>query len=274
MKISMEYPRFQIQNAQNQYGNFRIRRKELHDYDLHWHDCFEIELILSGEAFQELNGEKYNLSKGDIYLLNPTDFHKVQTDGAEVYNIMFGMELLSDDILQKILTVKQNLVFHLKDDELEHIVHLMDRMLLESHKREEYADEYICKLLECIFLTILRKCTDYSNDESAGGMQEALLYMHGHFREDPAMTFVAELFGFNPNYFSARFHYFTGKTFKQYLNLLKLDYAKKLILSGDLSITEIGYASGFSSLANFLRCFKTHFGISPKAMRGAHKNDI
>ena len=102
-------------------------------------------------------------------------------------------------------------------------------------------------------------------------MKKALLYLHGHFRENPTLTEMARLFGFNTNYFSSRFHQYTGKTFKNYLNLLKLEYAKKLLLSGDLSVTEIGYAAGFTSLPNFLRCFKTHFGMSPGALRRTHE---
>ncbi len=267
-----EYPRFHVKSAKNQNSNFCIRQKALQDYDLHWHDCFEIELVLSGEAFQELNGKKYRLTRGDIYLLNPTDFHRVQGNGAQVYNIMFSNELLSEDLLQKILTVRQNLLFHLDEEELEHMIHLMSSMLKESEKREAYADEYISKLLECIFLSILRKCTDYSKDGRISGMKKVLLYLHSHFRENPSMTSVAEQFGFNPNYFSARFHRFTGKTFKQYLNLLKLEYSKKLLLSGDLPVTEIGYAAGFSSLSNFLRCFKAQFGVSPNSMRSANND--
>lgn len=272
MKTSIEYPRFQVRSEENKYRNFCIRKKNLRDYDLHWHDCFEIELILSGDAFQELNGEKYRLTRGDIYLLNPTDFHRVQGNGAEVYNIMFSEELLSDDLRHKILTVNRNLLFHLSEEEFDDISHLISQMLREYQRQDAYADVYIQKLLECVFLTILRKCAGFSGDERAGDMKKALLYLHSHFRENPSMTDMAGLFGFNTNYFSTRFHQFTGKTFKSYLNLLKLEYAKKLLLSGDLPVTEIGFAAGFTSLPNFLRCFKAHFGMSPGALRRVHES--
>lgn len=48
----------------------------------------------------------------------------------------------------------------------------------------------------------------------------------------------------------------------------RLAYAKKLILSTDLSITEIADASGFSDYNYFLRLFKKEYGISSKKMRG------
>ena len=62
MKQAFECPRLLIKNRQDAKENLSIRKKKLHDYDLHWHDCFEIELILSGTAVHELNGTTYNLT--------------------------------------------------------------------------------------------------------------------------------------------------------------------------------------------------------------------
>ena len=54
----------------------KIRKKILKDYDIHWHDYFEIEMVVEGSADHILNGKTYSLSKGDIYLLTPVDFHE------------------------------------------------------------------------------------------------------------------------------------------------------------------------------------------------------
>ena len=84
------------------------------------------------------------------------------------------------------------------------------------------------------------------------------------------MADAAKISGFNMNYFSSLFHKTTGKTYKEYLNDLKLEYAKKLVLSNHLSISEICFASGFNSLPNFLKNFKAHYSTSPGSMRKAH----
>lgn len=52
------------------------------------------------------------------------------------------------------------------------------------------------------------------------------------------------------------FRKYTGKTYSEYLTELKLDYSKKLLLTTDLSITDICFSSGFSSVSNFLKAFK------------------
>ncbi len=275
MKGSYEAKRILVRNLKNSRENLLIRRKKLHDYDLHWHDCFEIELILSGSAVQSLNGVTQTLGPGDIYLLNPTDFHSVKSRDAEVFNIMFSESLLDDELLQKILSVEKNLLFHLDEKEFKNAVSIISQMVDEFDHTSGYSETYIKNLLECLFIILLRKY-DFefvgNSDKKLSGVRKSILFMHSHFRENPSMATAAEVSGFNMNYFSTLFHKVTGKTYKEYLNNLKLEYAKKLVLSGHLSISEICFASGFNSLPNFLKNFKLRYGISPGAMRKEHQS--
>lgn len=273
MKSNYEAKRILVKNMKNSRENLLVRKKKLHDYSLHWHDCFEIELVLSGSAVQSLNGITQNLGPGDIYLLNPTDFHSVKSEGAEVFNIMFSETLLDDELMQKILSVEKNMLFHLDEKEFKNAVSLISQMVDEFDHTTSYSEPYIKNLLECIFIILLRKY-DFefsgSPDNKVSGVRKSILFMHSHFRENPSMATAAEISGFNMNYFSSLFHKVTGKTYKEYLNDLKLEYAKKLVLSGHLSISDICFASGFNSLPNFLKNFKVRFGISPGNMRKEH----
>lgn len=275
MKEAFDCPRLLIQNRTDVKDDISVRKKRLKSYDLHWHDCFEIELILSGSVIHELNGITYTLGAGDIYLLNPTDFHRVQSNNAEVYNIMFSERLMDDELLQKILSVDGNIAFRLNDNEFKNTVSLISQMLDEFKSEGALFEAYIKNLLECLFIIILRNCTFKPaslSDEKTLGIRKALLYIHSHFRENPSMSRIAEISGFNKNYFSSLFHKATGQTYKSYLTLLKLEYAKKLVLSGRLSITEICFASGFNSLPNFLRSFKSAYGTAPGNMRRLHSS--
>jgi len=273
MKPNYECNRILVNNVKNSRENLLIRRKKLHDYDLHWHDCFEIELILSGTVIQSLNGVTQTLGPGDIYLLNPTDFHSVKSKNAEVFNIMFSESLLDEDLLQKILSVDSNLVFHLETKEFRNAVSIISQMVDEFDHTKDFSETYIKNLLECLFIILLRKHDfDFSAaaDSNISGIRKSILFIHSHFRENPSMTTAADISGFNMNYFSTLFHKVTGKTYKEYLNDLKLEYAKKLVLTGTLSISEICFASGFNSLPNFLKTFKLRYGISPGNMRKEH----
>lgn len=274
MKNTFECKRILVENTANSREKLLIRKKNLHNYDLHWHDCFEIELILKGRVTQTLNGEKYEMSRGDIYMLNPTDFHSICSDNAEVYNIMFSEKMLADDVLQKILSVDKNMVFRLNIREMNFAEFLIGQMLYEFEHTTTFSEEVIKNLMECLFIMILRKC-EFSSDEihnkEHDEIRNAILYVHSRFRENPTMAQVAQIAGFNKNYFSGLFHAATGKTYKEYLNALKLEHAKKLTLTSNIPITDICYAAGFNSLTNFLRVFKEEFGTSPAVMRKEHR---
>lgn len=64
------------------------------------------------------------------------------------------------------------------------------------------------------------------------------------------------------------------RSFKEYLgyspidyrNALRLTHAKKLIMSGEYSVEEAAYQSGFTNLSFFYRLFKRKFGIRPGSL--------
>ncbi|MBP3359764.1 MAG: PocR ligand-binding domain-containing protein [Clostridia bacterium] len=59
----------------------------------------------------------------------------------------------------------------------------------------------------------------------------------------------------------------TGEGVSSFIRSKRLNYAKKLIKTTDLTITEIALKSGFSDYNYFLRLFKKHFGVSPKKLQ-------
>lgn len=277
MKKEFECKRILVENIENSREKLLIRRKHLKNYDLHWHDCFEIELVLRGSAVQVLNGDRYKMTPGYIYLLNPTDFHSIETDGATVYNIMFSEEMLDKEVLKKILSIKKNIIFKLDNREMQNIEFLISRMLYEFVHYTDYSNTIIQNLMECLFIMIIRKC-DFkekdTSDSEPDSIKNSILYLHSHFRENPTLTQLSEAAGLNRNYFSSLFHSTTGKTYKEYISSLKLDYAKKLVLTSNVPIKEVCYASGFNSLTNFLRAFKETYGVSPGVMRSQKKNNL
>ncbi|MEM8908087.1 MAG: AraC family transcriptional regulator, partial [Bacteroidota bacterium] len=84
---------------------------------------------------------------------------------------------------------------------------------------------------------------------------------------------VAELASMNKTSFCRYFKECTRKTFSQYLNELRIDYACKLLLEGTFSVSRIGYEVGYNNVPYFLRQFKKIKGLSPKQYRNQHRGD-
>lgn len=245
-----------------------VSKKTLNeDFPLHWHDFFEIEIIVGGSGTQILNGQEYPLGSGCIYMLSPTDFHEVKTrEGIELYNLMFHESMLSEEFLQAISAESGDKIFYFNNSELAEIIAMCDIIEAEYKNNKKYKSEFLRSMLECFLIVILRKLKfsdSPAEKRTEQHIQKAILYTQLHFKENPSLKEAAKTVSLNPNYFSQKFKETTGKTYTEYLTGLKISYAKKILRSSNLSVTEVCFACGFSSLSNFMKVFRERTGISP-----------
>lgn len=73
--------------------------------------------------------------------------------------------------------------------------------------------------------------------------------------------------GLSKFYFCRRFKEITGMSPYHYLIHCRMDKAKKLLKSSNLSITDIAFDTGYDNLSNFIRTFKKMVNITPKQYR-------
>jgi transcriptional regulator GlxA family with amidase domain len=78
---------------------------------------------------------------------------------------------------------------------------------------------------------------------------------------------MARLVGLSPRHLN---RLFTSQLKAGYLETyrgVRLDHAHKLLEQSPMSVSEIAFATGFSSASHFSREFHRRFGISPKGAR-------
>jgi AraC family transcriptional activator of pyochelin receptor len=75
--------------------------------------------------------------------------------------------------------------------------------------------------------------------------------------------------GVNRGKLSQGFRILFGKTVATFINDARMQSARELLLTTDLSIGTVGFRSGYRNNASFARAFVRHFGISPTDMRAA-----
>lgn len=71
----------------------------------------------------------------------------------------------------------------------------------------------------------------------------------------------------NDSYFARLFRAVMGKTFKKYLVSVRLAKAKSILLSTDVSVTDVAMACGYSNLSYFISEYKKEFGKTPRQER-------
>ena len=92
---------------------------------------------------------------------------------------------------------------------------------------------------------------------------EAKKYIQEHYLEPLKLEDVSKHIGFNATYFSSVFKKETGKNFLDYVTELRMNKAKQLLCSGEMSVNDVAEAVGYQDLKYFSRLFKKNAGISP-----------
>lgn len=61
----------------------------------------------------------------------------------------------------------------------------------------------------------------------------------------------------------------TGISPSSYIRTLRLEQAHEMITVSDITLSELAYQVGFSSLSYFSKCFSEHFGYAPSSLRAS-----
>ncbi|MBQ8093157.1 MAG: helix-turn-helix transcriptional regulator [Clostridia bacterium] len=74
----------------------------------------------------------------------------------------------------------------------------------------------------------------------------------------------------NPDYISYLFHKESGQALTTYISNARIDLAKKLLASSQITIQEISDQCGFSSTSYFHKQFKRVTGMTPQQYKAVH----
>lgn len=92
-------------------------------------------------------------------------------------------------------------------------------------------------------------------------------YIKSHYREKLQLQAIAEHFRLNPAYFGQRFKKQVGLTFNEYLHVVRIDEAKKLLRREELKISDVADRVGYSDSEQFVTKFKSLTGLLPSAYK-------
>ena len=253
---------------------FYIVKNEDPSGDIHWHDCFEIELILKGNCKEVVNGYEIPVKVGDAVLVSPTDLHELKDiNNLTIYTVMFDLEIPDSELLNKILLNDDNFIScSLKDEDLKYIISTLDYACQKSIKKEPDYKRFVNNSINQLLSMMLYQTEKTISKEKDLSIRTAAFYIKRHFRENPSLKEVAQSANLDEAYFSVKFHETMGVTFKKYLNDMKLNCASKTLINTDFPVSDVCYESGFESISHFHREFKKKYGLSPREFRTKRKD--
>lgn len=170
---------------------------------LHWHDFFELEIILAGNGLHTLNDKQYEISPGSAYLLTYNDFHLLNSlSDLKVLNIAFVSNAVSKELLQAISTGGISL---LGSNELDSVTERLN--LLEDTKHKNINLYYILSrcFLEELIIRIILKHTATGCAQTPSAVQRCIMIIAENFRDDISLECVAKKLFLSPNYLGLLF---------------------------------------------------------------------
>ena len=151
----------------------------------------------------------------------------------------------------------------LKPIEKKTIIEAMQKALL---RREEQLERK--KIKKIVDVELVEMEQEIAHEE----INNAINYIKKHLHEPIHLKELADILHVNAYYFSHLFKEQTGIGFTEYIARLRMQQAKRLLLTTHLSIQDIAEQVGYQSDRYFIRVFKAHEDMSPAQYRKTNVN--
>jgi len=252
------------------FGHRTLQQGGIDTLNLHYHNIYEITFVMEGLFPFHIDGKNYTLAGGDILIMPPHTVHSTDFAG-ELY--WFSLETQSFD---GFLFLDKNATSHLFEQlrNLTHpIIHVDDKIALSLLKRafsmainsvnspgtHRYTiASYLYSFLQLVIYT----SKNTTKRRITKDIEKSVSYISEHFTENILLEDLAAHCNLSVSQFKYKFKYQLGVSPRYFINLSKIEHAKKLLFQGK-SKTEVAMELKFSSSAYFSSVFKKFTSLTP-----------
>lgn len=256
---------FSIQNMSD--NNFIIDEK----FPYHYHDWFELYYLRTGKCIYTLKTKKYYVNENNWIFIPPNLKHKVMylTPTHDRCLMYFSKDYLNPLVISHINQLIAYPIFAPDPEDSASINTIPDKLLYEFENKSEFSEELIKSYLLEIFAAFLRRIDKKTSDDTNTSNYNLLVdhvirYINIHYAEKITLNDLADLTCVGANYVSRIFKQVTGINLNEYINLIRIAHAKKLLNTTNDSITNIAYKCGFNDSNYFSHVFKKFEKVSPQ----------
>lgn len=119
--------------------------------------------------------------------------------------------------------------------------------------------------------TLLAAAGAQSGQKSGNLVSMIVKYIQDHYTQDLGLEQIADEMGVSVKYVSRIFKDKTGVYLTDFINQIRIDKAKELLVHTDMRVNDIAGSIGINSRTTFLRVFKKVEGVSPNEYRLLHR---
>lgn len=228
-------------------------------------DSYLIMYIKKGQCIVCQDSRTFTAKTNQIVLLDCYIPHSYTTDtGWEAEWLHFDGPLAREYYNLIVNTVGYNITLQDPTRFQEALHRIYDMFIENSVTKEVLLNKYITDLLTEL---ILSKDKEINQVRKEDMIEAATTYINEHLTEEISLDSLADMVSLSPYYFIRLFKKQIGLTPHDYIITARINHAKFLLKTTDISIKEICFSTGFLSESSFCSTFKKREKLTPSEFR-------
>lgn len=247
----------------------------------HFHDFYEVHILLDSRATHIIEGNVYALQQYDIVLLRPYRLHKTQYPLGPPHKRLI-INFAMPQHIPGLETAYKNMflpfgeevpIYRLMNEPRRTVFDPLNTIFTLSHGVSPLNPVLIHSLFQQFLCALFqqRDRNSYVLDEIGNAIMQKVYsitaYVHSHYNSDLSLDSISREFYISPYYLSHQFKSITGFTLTEYIQMTRVRNAQQLLIYTRLKISVIAGQCGFNSFSQFNRVFNKLSGMSPSEFR-------
>ena len=256
------------------------------------HDFWELVYADKGNLVCRAEDKEILLKEGELLFHKPNEFHALAADGRTSPNVF----IVSFECKSEAIRFFENKRLPLNKKFLDYIYRIVE----ESKKTFDlpYSDPALKKMsvlqsptlggeqliknyLEILLIDIMRNETETGNSNGVflqrsnvdGKVSKDIIrFLKENVAEKITVDDICETLHYNRSYLFRQFKADTGETIMSYFFRLKIERAKELLRSKNVSVAQIAESLSFDAPDYFSKTFKKYTHFTPSTYRKIHRS--
>lgn len=229
---------------------------------------YKIVFVVKGKGYLLRNKEEICLKAGSMFVLFPREIHNYHADPNDPWEIMWvcfnGTSF--EYILSDVGITKENCIFfNIVNQNLKNMLNdiIEDLGTNPDSLSQLNSIGTLCIILSKIQLAIQNNNLSDDNNEKQSVIEQVTNFIESNHHMPLNVNVLCEYINYSRSYLSRVFKAETGFTIPEYINNVRMEHAKLLLVETELTIQEVSISVGFPDSFYFSKLFKKYFGCSP-----------
>ncbi|MBD3922292.1 AraC family transcriptional regulator [Paenibacillus sp. PR3] len=252
-----------------QYGSEACSPGHFHGPAVRSH--YLLHYIMDGEGIFEVGGTRYELRKGQGFLIGPdvVTYYEANTTNPWTY-CWFGFDgVLADSLLKQAGLTLDSPIFHYEQDDR---IYQYFTYMNESKRYHKARETHLTGLLYSLLSLLVEfgpamPISEHKESRAEIYVEKVKDFIETNYAQKITIEDIAQFIGLNRSYLCSLFHQELNTSIQDYLIRYRIHIACEMMGNAELTIGDIARSVGYYDPLLFSKMFKKVMGSSPRQYR-------